>query len=141
MSKSRHSRENFLYDKSDLIIAFIILLIAALIIGSRVTAIMNYPKTAVVTVEQGVTDHDEDNAADSGSSADSVTINITDGDSTSSVAKKLADEGLIDDAKAFEKLMEKNKLQGFLVTGDHSIPKNTSNASIIKIITGKTIKK
>ena len=50
MSKSRHSREDFLYDKSDLIIAFIILLIAALIIGSRVTAIMNYPKTAVVTV-------------------------------------------------------------------------------------------
>ena len=101
--------------------------------------IMDIPQ--IVTVEQGVTDHDEDNAADSGSSADSVTINITDGDSTSSVAKKLADEGLIDDAKAFEKLMEKNKLQGFLVTGDHSIPKNTSNASIIKIITGKTIKK
>ena len=39
--------KNFLYDKNDILVAVIILLAAALVIATRVDAIMTYPETAV----------------------------------------------------------------------------------------------
>lgn len=54
--------KDFLYDKNDILIAFAILVIAALLIVWRMNAIMEYPQT--LAEEAGVTDTTEDSAVD-----------------------------------------------------------------------------
>ena len=66
---------------------------------------------------------------------ETVTFQIHSGDSSVSVAKRLAEAGLVGDAKAFDRYLCQNGYDKKIRTGTYEIQSDSSNEEIAKIIT------
>lgn len=66
---------------------------------------------------------------------ETVTFQIHSGDSSVSVAKRLAEAGLVEDAKAFDRYLCQNGYDKKIRTGTYEIQSDSSNEEIAKIIT------
>lgn len=66
---------------------------------------------------------------------ETVTFQIHRGDSSVSVAKRLAEAGLVGDAKAFDQYLCQNGYDKKIRTGTYEIQSDSSNEEIAKIIT------
>lgn len=66
---------------------------------------------------------------------ETVTFQIHRGDSSVSVAKRLAEAGLVGDAKAFDRYLCQNGYDKKIRTGTYEIQSDSSNEEIAKIIT------
>lgn len=66
---------------------------------------------------------------------ETVTFQIHSGDSSVSVAKRLAEAGLVGDAKAFDQYLCQNGYDKKIRTGTYEIQSDSSNEEIAKIIT------
>ena len=66
---------------------------------------------------------------------ETVTFQIYSGDSSVSVAKRLAEAGLVGDAKAFDRYLCQNGYDKKIRTGTYEIQSDSSNEEIAKIIT------
>lgn len=146
--------KNFLYNKRDLLLCLIIVIIGAGLIINRSMFLVNIkskaPKKPVETEAVTVTPtksavsedaviekpKEEEPAEDSTESDKDVTLKIKDNDSSDSVAKKLEKLGAIDSAKGFTKYMSKHKLEEKIWSGTFTIPAGSTYAEIAKIITG-----
>lgn len=69
-----------------------------------------------------------------------VTIKVPDTNSSLKVARILEKKGLIKNAKKFDRMMNKKKVDVYLHKGTFKIPKGATTKQIVKILTGKTIK-
>ena len=68
-------------------------------------------------------------------SPETVTFQIHSGDSSVSVAKRLAEAGLVGDAKAFDQYLCQNGYDKKIRVGTYEIQNDSSNEEIAKIIT------
>lgn len=69
--------------------------------------------------------------------AETVQITVQGGDGSQTVAKKLAQAGLVEDAKAYDKYLCNNGYDKRICTGTHTIPVGASEEEIAKIITSR----
>lgn len=68
---------------------------------------------------------------------DTVTITIPSGAGSETVAARIRDAGLVDDAADFDNYMEKNGYSRYISVGTFTIPKGSSYEEICKIISSK----
>lgn len=66
-----------------------------------------------------------------------VQITVVGGDGSGTVARKLAEAGLVEDAQAYDKYLCSNGYDKRICTGTHSIPVGASEEEIAKIITSR----
>lgn len=123
--------KDFFYDKNDIIIVLIILAVAALIIYTRIGAIMDYPEklakqTATAAAEEEATDITESSVA---------SITIEKSDTVDAVSQKLYDEKLITSEEDFTSYIENLEDEVTFKEGTFQIPKDSSNEEISDIIT------
>ena len=123
--------KDFFYNKNDIIIVLIILVIAALIIYTRIGAIMDYPaklaKQAAATAET--------TTEPAASEKEKVSVTIEDSDSTSTVAQKIYDAGLISSASEFEEYITSSGKESSIKAGTYEIPISSLQEEILNIIT------
>lgn len=70
-------------------------------------------------------------------STETVQITVQGGDGSQTVARKLAEAGLVDDAAAYDKYLCANGYDKRICTGTHTIPLGASEEEIAKIITSR----
>lgn len=66
-----------------------------------------------------------------------VQITVQGGDGSQTVARKLAEAGLVEDAKAYDKYLCSNGYDKRICTGTHTIPVGAGEEEIAKIITSR----
>jgi len=154
---------DFFYNKSDLLVALAIILVAAIVILSRVNAIMNYPDTRETEAktaqsaqsddvsavdETEVTDElvatDESIAQDNAAGADEQTAQqeppatvefiISAGESAGKIAENLHAQGLIEDESGFLAELVAQGADTKLKIGTFTIPSGASVSEIIQIL-------
>lgn len=69
--------------------------------------------------------------------AETLQITVKGGDGSQTVARKLAEAGLVEDAKAYDKYLCNNGYDKRICTGTHTIPVGASEEEIAKIITSR----
>lgn len=123
--------KDFFYNKNDIIIVLIILAVAALIIYTRIGAIMDYPAklakqaaaTAEATTEPATTEREK------------ISVTIEDSDTASTVAQKIYDAGLISSASEFEEYITSSGKESSIKAGTYEIPISSLQEEILNIIT------
>lgn len=130
--------KDFFYDKNDIIIVLLIVAIAALIIYTRIDSIMSYPaeyaSKAAATEKKETTEITQAPETEETVGED-VTIVIEDSDTSSAVADKLYEAGLIDSAEDFESFVSSAGKSDAIQSGTFQIPSGSSHEEILDIIT------
>lgn len=130
--------KDFFYNKNDIIIVLIILIIAGLIIYTRIDAIMAYPEKLAekAALQQKIEASAEENAAETSNSSASeiITLMISDSDTSDTTAAKLYNAGAVSSAEEFENYINSQSKGNSLKSGTFQIPKGSSNEEILKII-------
>lgn len=130
--------KDFFYDKNDVIIVLLIVAAAALIIYTRIDSIMSYPaeyaSQAAATETKETTEITQPSSTEETTAKD-VTITIKDSDTSSSVADKLYEAGLIDSADDFEAFVDSSDKSDAIQSGTFQIPSGSSHEEILDIIT------
>lgn len=98
--------------------------------GETVAEETTAPEAESEPVEESQEQSGEDTTA-----PETVTFQIHSGDSSVSVAKRLAEAGLVGDAKAFDQYLCQNGYDKKIRTGTYEIQNDSSNEEIAKIIT------
>lgn len=123
--------KDFFYNKNDIIIVLIILAVAALIIYTRIGAIMDYPaklaKQAAATAETTTTEPTAER--------EKISVTIEDSDTASTVAQKMYDAGLISSASEFEEYITSSGKESSVKAGTYEIPISSLQEEILNIIT------
>lgn len=123
--------KDFFYNKNDIIIVLIILAVAALIIYTRIGAIMDYPaklaKQAAATAET--------TTAEPTTEREKISVTIEDSDTASTVAQKIYDAGLISSASEFEEYITSSGKESSIKAGTYEIPISSLQEEILNIIT------
>lgn len=137
--------KDFFYNKNDIIVVLIIVLVAGFIIYTRIDAIMAYPeKLAEKTAQQQKEDAETSNtsevqtettASDNSAAGEKISITISDSDSSDTVSAKLYEAGLVSSDSEFEKYINDKGKSGALKSGTFQIPKGSSSEEILTIIT------
>ncbi|MDO4546246.1 MAG: DUF5684 domain-containing protein [Bacillota bacterium] len=140
-----NSFKDFLYDKNDIIVVLVIIAVAGFVIYTRIGAIMDYPRIlaeqAAATETEETTEEtsasDESFTEDSGSNASAagtVSLTITDSDTSATVSEKLQEAGLISSADEFRSYISTMNKQNSLQSGTFQIPSGSSDEEILNII-------
>lgn len=141
--------KDFIYDKSDIVIALLIISIAGLIVFSRIDAILSYPETFAANIkppavsEPAVNVGDKDATssaaiegnADGGDAIEMLAIYINYGESLQSVAEKFVSVELFPTSEEFLSIIEDAGVQTQIKTGNFIIPANATDEEVIEIIT------
>ena len=141
--------KDFIYDKSDIVIALLIISIAGLIVFSRIDAILSYPETfaantkppvvsapAVDVGDKGTTSSAaiEGDATDGGD-IEMLAIYINYGESLQSIAEKFVSVDLFSTPEKFLSVIEDAGVQTQIKTGNFIIPANATDEEVIEFIT------
>lgn len=156
--------KDIIYDKNDILIALIIVLMAGLLIHNRIDVIMDYPSVLAAETSVGVTEEepapvDSENppVTETPTEIESptptepenpvagetvgeptisqVSIYIEYGATGSQIAQILIDSGLIESSEQFYSAVEAAGADTKLQAGSFKIPSNATPAEIISIIT------
>ena len=139
-----NSVKNFIYNISDILVAFLIIVVAILIIGWRVNAIMDYPSQILaVQEEQNNTSSSEQTgsaSADqtsqgSGSSSEPVTVTVVQNNTVDDIASSLVNAGIISDPQEFVSAVEAAGAATNLKYGTYEIPADATMDQIIQMMT------
>lgn len=152
--------KDIFYNKNDVLIALVIVLVAGYVIVDRIGVIMDYPSMLTATaaeqngevvpetpdIEEPATDGD-DPAVDPPATnpvaeqttgeptVQQVSIHIEYGATGSQIAQKLVDAGLLENTAAFYSAVSAAGADTKLQAGSFKIPSNATPAQIIQIIT------
>jgi hypothetical protein len=136
--------KDIIYDKSDIVVALLIISIAGLVVFLRIDAILSYPETFAasttppVVSEPAVYVGDKDttsSGAIEGDDVDMLAIYINYGESLQSVAEKFVSVDLFSTSEEFLSVIEDAGVQTQVKTGNFIIPANATDEEIIEIIT------
>ena len=128
---------NFIYNKSDILVAVAIILIALIIIFFRVSALMDFSgkgTTGLPSTSTEVTTGEEGIAEEGTTGPESTSFNVVSGATSDSIAEDLVSAGFISSSSEF---IEEVKAQGAdkkLKTGNFTIPEGSSISDIVKIL-------
>lgn len=140
--------KDIIYDKSDILVALIIISIAGLVIFSRIDAILSYPeifasnlKPAEVSesaISSGV-DSTSPSAAVNGANSDideieMLAIYVNYGESLQTIAEKFVAVGLFSTTEEFLTAIEEADVQTQIKTGNFIIPSNATHEEVIETI-------
>jgi len=157
--------KDFIYDKNDLLVAFIIVAVAAFVIALRVDIIMAYPLT--ITLDETTPDHiavvspnipeipqyEDPEVADdpdinqenenpptvaqppADSNIGRISIYIEYGSTGSQIAQLLINSGLIENKEDFYNAVTEAGADTKLQAGSFKIPSNATLPEIVRIIT------
>lgn len=124
--------KDFFYNKNDIILVLIILAVAAFIIYTRITAIMDYPEQLA---EKSAATATEETSSDDSSSSSVISVTIEEADTAATVSSKLQDAGLISSASDLEAYISSAEDPITFKTGTFQIPNGSSQEEILDIIT------
>lgn len=154
--------KDIIYDKNDILIALIIVLLAGLLIHNRIEVIMDYPsvlaaETSIEVSEENPAPIENENPPVTEGSSETeepaetenpvaeqtageptvsqVSIYIEYGATGSQIAQILIDSGLIESSSQFYSAVEAAGADTKLQAGSFKIPSNATPAEIIRIIT------
>lgn len=129
--------KDIIYDKSDLLITLVIILMAGLLIWNRVDSIMAYSEVdtkTVNTTQEAEIESATDSAVEPTTGA-VVNFTINDGEASSIIAQNLLDEGLISSANEFISAVQGAGAETALRSGTFSIPEGSTPEEIVEILT------
>lgn len=148
--------KDFFYNKNDIIIVLIILAVAAFIIYSRIGVIMDYPEKladnneTVITQEESTptlasdeTETTQESTVkststskkDSEKDSKTVSVKLTNSDTSVTVAEKLANAGIVESATEFEGYITNMDKADSIKSGTFKIKKGSSYETILNTIT------
>ncbi len=132
--------KDFLYDKNDIIIALVILLIAGLLIAWRLNVIMDYPQTlaqetdTTETTEESAVENPDQLWIDNELSRD-VTVTVSGGTAASAV-QSLVDVGVFSSYEEFDKVCsEAGCIPEDIKANTFTFDKGSTKADIAKQVT------
>ncbi len=145
--------KDFFYDKNDIFIAFVIFIVAAVIILFRVQAIVSYPSYAAaqaaaesaavseLTGDQGgetlPVEGTEPGVATDPAITDDVelyAIYINPGESVTTIAQKFVDVGLFESTEQFINLAEELGISTQIKTGNFIMPADSTPEEVMSYI-------
>ncbi len=140
---------DFIYDKSDIVVALLIISIAGLIVFSRIDSILSYPETFAANIKPSIVTSPAVYVGDKGTTSPSavedgnkdgeeiemLAVYINYGESLQSVAEKFVAVELFSTSEEFLSVVEKAGVQTQIKTGNFILPANATDEEVIKIIT------
>ncbi|MFA5637561.1 MAG: hypothetical protein WCY49_05360 [Anaerovoracaceae bacterium] len=134
--------KDIIYNKNDLVIVLVILVLAGLLIWNRVEALSDYPKILIANAqEQGLLYGDPDKVEvnpgeDQEPPDDAVmyAVYINPGDSLQTIGGYMVSVGLFPTVSDFVSLIEDMGLSTQVKTGNFIIPSTASPSEVIDII-------
>jgi hypothetical protein len=144
--------KDIIYDISDVIVAFCIVLVAGFIIWGSIGNIMEYPSTVSAATQKEensnfglavpVGDSTSSGGAVEGDAEDTsndpvenYAVYINSGESTTSIAQKFVEVGLFDSAEQFNSLLAQGNVASKIKTGNFIIPSDSTPEEVITQIT------
>lgn len=148
--------KDIIYDISDVIVAFCIVIVACFVIWGSIGNIMDYPAMVAASdqgknsnfglavpvdgsssatdgaIEKGNTDKPEN------SSGDAKAVYINPGESTTSIAQKFVSVGLFDTVEQFNTLLSQSNAASKIKTGNFIIAADATPEEVITQITTTT---
>ena len=146
--KQKRTFRDWLYDKNDIIIAFIIIMVSMAIIAWAVNNVMNYPNTldSVTTAEEVQSAVEKESKEKKGSGEqvakwkngklqETITVEVS-SDSTEAAVNSLIAAGLFSTANQFKKYCKKaNVSDADIKTGTFTFKEGSTRKQIVKQVT------
>lgn len=146
--KQKRTFRDFMYDKNDILIAFIIIIVAMVIIGWAVRNVMNYPNTldSVTTAEKVQSAVEKESQETKGSSnqvaqwedgklKETITIEVS-SDSIEAAINSLIAAGIYSTADQFKRYCKKAGVSDAdIKTGTFTFKKGSTRTKIAKQVT------
>jgi len=149
--------KDLLYDKNDILVAFLILGIAAFVIFTRVNSIMAYPEKMISEQNSGGGGHiyadwpegpglyddepaeeepaENDPEESPGTEPEIYSLYIAYGQSMAEIARNLVSLGLFESERDFHAHVEAHNAASKVKAGNFIIPADSTKDEVIKIIT------
>ena len=134
--------KDIFYNKNDLVIVLVILVIAGLIIWNRVAALSDYPKILIANAQEQGLLYDDPNKVEVNQGTDQeppdetvmYAVYINPGDSLQIVGQNLVSVGLFPTVSDFIGLIQDMGLATQVKTGNFIIPSTATPSEVIEII-------
>lgn len=121
---------NFIYNKSDILVAVAIIMVALVIIFFRVNSLMDFSGKGTVQGPVSSAVDSEDGATD----AEPTSFTVESGATSDSIAEDLLSAGFISSADEFLEEVKAQEAETKLKTGDFTIPEGSSVSEIVTIL-------
>lgn len=125
---------NFIYEKNDLIVALIVILITASILWWKIDGIMEYPKKLVAV---SVSDKERNTQPEEVGKTSAVEINITKKDDPKTLSEKLAAANLLTEKEEFESKLKEALNKKTLKHGKIKVEPDLRIEDLVSLVTSE----
>ena len=125
---------NFIYEKNDLIVALLVVLITASILWWKIDGIMEYPKKLVAVT---VSDKERNTQPEEVGKTSAVEINITKKDDPKTLSEKLAAANLLTEKEEFESKLKEALNKRTLKRGKVKVEPDLRTEDLVSLVTSE----
>lgn len=125
---------NFIYEKNDLIVALLVVLITASILWWKIDGIMEYPKKLVAVT---VSDKERNTQPEEVGKTSAVEINITKKDDPKTLSEKLAAANLLNEKEEFESKLKEALNKRILKRGKVKVEPDLRTEDLVSLVTSE----
>ncbi len=125
---------NFIYEKNDLIVALLVVLITASILWWKIDGIMEYPKKLVAVT---VSDKERNTQPEEVGKTSAVEINITKKDDPKTLSEKLAAANLLNEKEEFESKLKEALNKRTLKRGKVKVEPDLRTEDLVSLVTSE----
>ena len=125
---------NFIYEKNDLIVALLVVLITASILWWKIDGIMEYPKKLVAVT---VSDKERNMQPEEVGKTSAVEINITKKDDPKTLSEKLAAANLLTEKEEFESKLKEALNKRTLKRGKVKVEPDLRTEDLVSLVTSE----
>lgn len=125
---------NFIYEKNDLIVALLVVLITASILWWKIDGIMEYPKKLVAVT---VSDKERNTQPEEVGKTSAVEINITKKDDPKTLSEKLAAANLLNEKEEFESKLKEVLNKRTLKRGKVKVEPDLRTEDLVSLVTSE----
>ena len=125
---------NFIYEKNDLIVALLVVLITASILWWKIDGIMEYPKKLVAVT---VSDKERNTQPEEVGKTSAVEINITKKDDPKTLSEKLAAANLLTEKEEFESKLKEALNKRTLKRGKVKVEPDLRAEDLVSLVTSE----
>ncbi len=125
---------NFIYEKNDLIVALLVVLITASILWWKIDGIMEYPKKLVAVT---VSDKERNTQPEEVGKTSAVEINITKKNDPKTLSEKLAAANLLTEKEEFESKLKEALNKRTLKRGKVKVEPDLRTEDLVSLVTSE----
>lgn len=125
---------NFIYEKNDLIVALLVVLITASILWWKIDGIMEYPKKLVAVT---VSDKERNTQPEEVGKTSAVEISITKKDDPKTLSEKLAAANLLNEKEEFESKLKEALNKRTLKRGKVKVEPDLRAEDLVSLVTSE----